>query len=201
LVVQVSPALSVPTVPVSTSTPTIGSGPDVLALSLSEDAFNGNAQFTVAVDGKQIGGVETVSALRSSGSTQTLDVDGSFSGSHTVSVNFLNDAYQFSSSGELLGDRNLYVNGAAIDGTPVPGSSLTEDSAGPQSFTFNNSATVPVNTSPSTSSITPLTLQLSEDAYMGNAQFIYSIDGGPASAPQAVTAIHGSGQSEAVCRV
>jgi hypothetical protein len=124
------------TITEATTTPptiTIGSGSDMLALQVSEDAWNGNAQFTVSVDGTQIGGTQTATALHSAGQTQTFDVLGTFAaGSHTATVNFLNDAY----GGTPTTDRNLYVTGASIDGTIVSGATLTELSQGPKSFTF-----------------------------------------------------------------
>ena len=73
---------------------TVGSGPDTLALQVSEDAYLGDAQFTVSVDGHQIGGTLTALASHSAGQTQTFNVLGTFAaGSHTATVNFLNDAY------------------------------------------------------------------------------------------------------------
>src|SRR6202035_4684938 len=73
---------------------TIGSGPDTLALKVSEDAYLGDAQFTVSVDGHQIGGTQTATASHAAGQTQTFNVLGTFAaGSNTVTVNFLNDAY------------------------------------------------------------------------------------------------------------
>jgi hypothetical protein len=114
-------------------TVTIGSGPDTLALQVSEDAYLGNALFTVSVDGKQIGGTQTATALHSLGNTQTFDVLGTFAaGSHTATVDFLNDAY----GGSPTTDRNLYVTGATIDGSAVPAVTLTEHFQGPQSFSF-----------------------------------------------------------------
>jgi hypothetical protein len=112
---------------------TIGSGPDTLALQVSEDAYLGDAQFTVSVDGHQIGGTQTTTASHAAGQTQTFNVLGTFAaGSHTATVNFLNDAY----GGSPSTDRNLYVNGATIDGSVVSGATLTEHFQGPQSFTF-----------------------------------------------------------------
>ena len=117
--------------------PSIGSGPDVLALNLSEDYYRGNAQFTVSVDGQQIGGVQTAQAIAGNGQSQVLDVYGSFGGTHTVAVDFLNDA-----SGppqpSLGYDRNLYINGATIDGTSVAKSALSLYNTGTQSFTFTH---------------------------------------------------------------
>ena len=53
-------------------------------------------------------------------------------GNHTVTVNFLNDAY----GGTASADRNLYVDRATINGKAIAGASLAEYSTGAQSFTF-----------------------------------------------------------------
>jgi hypothetical protein len=119
--------------PVSTGTVTIGSGSDTLALKVSEDAYLGNAQFTVAVDGKQIGGTQTATALHAAGQTQTFDVMGNFAaGHHTATVNYLNNLC----AGTASTDRNLYVTGATIDNSVVSGATLSEVVNGPQSFSF-----------------------------------------------------------------
>jgi hypothetical protein len=46
---------------------TAGTGPDSLVLKLNQDAWQGSAKYIVKVDGVQIGGTFTASALRSSG--------------------------------------------------------------------------------------------------------------------------------------
>ena len=115
---------------------TIGSGPDTLALSLSQDYYLGNAQFTVSVDGQQIGGTQTASAITGNGQSQMLDVLGNFSGAHTVSLNFLNDA---STNQPGPGtDRNLHLGGATIDGVNIANSSLNLYNTGAKSFTFSH---------------------------------------------------------------
>lgn len=123
-----------PTIPVVT----IGKGSNSLALEISQDAWEGNAQFTVLVDGQQIGGRQTVNAaaLQANGLTQTFDVDGNFSaGSHVVTVDFLNAA----SGGAAGSGRALFLTGAAINGTVIAGATLTETIDGQQSFTFTES--------------------------------------------------------------
>ena len=112
---------------------TIGSGTDKLALMMSEDAYQGDAQLTVSVDGKQVGGIMSVTASHAAGATQEVDVLGSFSaGSHAVSVNFLNDAY----GGSATTDRNLYLNSASINGTTVARASLSLLNGRAQGFSF-----------------------------------------------------------------
>lgn len=122
----------------SPSAVVLGSGNDNLALFISEDAWNGNAQFTVSVDGKQIGGTQTATASHAAGQSQEFDIKGMFiTGTHTATVRFLNDAWGGTSST----DRNLYVIGAKIDGTTIQAGTLTEKTAGPQSFTFQVGST------------------------------------------------------------
>ena len=78
----------------------------MLDLSLSEDAWSGDAQFTVSVDGKQVGGTMTAHALASSGASQHVKLTGNWgSAAHSVGVTFLNDAY----GGTASTDRNLHV--------------------------------------------------------------------------------------------
>jgi len=53
---------------------TVGSGADTLKLNMAEDAYQGDAQFTVSVDGKQIGGTQTTTAHVAEGQSQEFDV-------------------------------------------------------------------------------------------------------------------------------
>jgi len=165
---------------------TLGSGPDDLQLLMSEDAYQGDAQFTVSVDGTQVGGTQTVTALHGTG-TQAFDLLGTYAaGAHDVTVNFLNDLY----GGSPTTDRNLYVNGASIDGAAVAGSALTEMAGGPQSFSFTTvGAPPPADT---------LTLNVSEDAYGGDAQFSVTLDGKLIGGTQTATASHAAGASQAI---
>jgi hypothetical protein len=164
---------------------TLGTGVDVLALSMSEDAWQGDAQFTVTVDGKQVGGVQTATATHATGESQAVGVAGSFAaGSHSVSVNFLNDAW----GGTAATDRNLYVDKATLDGTTVAGSKMTLMQSGSSGFTFG---------SPATSGADTLVLQVSEDAWQGDAQFAVTVDGAQQGAFTA-TASHAAGAVQAI---
>ena len=90
--------------PAPTTPGTVGSGNDTLVLNLSEDAYKGDAQFTVSVDGAQLGGTQTVTASHGAGQSQAFTFKGNFgSGKHTVAVSFLNDAW----GGTAATDRNL----------------------------------------------------------------------------------------------
>ncbi len=174
------------------ATTTIGSGADVLALNVAEDyALGANAQFTVSVDGTQVGGTQTAYASQALGQTQTLDVLGNFSGTaHTVSVNFLNDAWAPGAGN----DRNLYVDGATLNGTAVAQSTLSLLSSGAQSFTAETSGSTLVNgVNTVGSGADTLALKLSEDAYQGDAQFVVTVNGTQVGGLQTATALHGSG--------
>jgi hypothetical protein len=135
-----------------TTTPaavTVGSGADTLVLNMAEDPYQGDAQFTVSVDGQQIGGVQTTTAVVGQGQFQEFDVNGNFGpGTHTVSVDFLNDAvggyYPPGTPGLPAGtqwaldteDRNLYVMGMSLDGgTPASGAPYEISSDGTENFT------------------------------------------------------------------
>ena len=123
-----SPAASSP----AASTPSAGTG--TLNLSLSEDAWKGDAQFSVAIDGTTVGAPQTVTTLHSSGATQNFAFSqGLTPGTHDVAVSFLNDSYGGSSGA----DRNLYIDGASVGGTAVAGAAATLLSASTQHITIN----------------------------------------------------------------
>ncbi len=133
ILISAGPATSPPPATTTPASITVGSGPDKLALSVSQDAYQGSAQYTVSVDGRQVGGTLTASALHSAGQHDTLTVLGDWApGSHTVAVNFLNDAW----GGTAATDRNLYVDGATYNGAAVPNAAKTLVTAGPTSFGF-----------------------------------------------------------------
>ncbi|HYF07740.1 MAG TPA: carbohydrate-binding domain-containing protein, partial [Acetobacteraceae bacterium] len=99
---------------------TIGTGPDALVLRISQDAFQGSAQYTIAVDGVQQGGIQTAGALKSSGTADTVTVNGNWTGTgHTVTVTFLNDLYQ-----PGVGDRNLHIESVTYDDDAVTGGAV-----------------------------------------------------------------------------
>ena len=102
---------------------TTGSGSDTLVLNMSEDAYLGDAQFTVAVDGKQLAGTFTTTVSHASGGSQRFTFMGDWGvGPHSVTVKFLNDAY----GGTPATDRNLYVNGISYDGATGLGADLKD---------------------------------------------------------------------------
>ncbi|MCJ2136619.1 calcium-binding protein, partial [Methylobacterium sp. J-026] len=215
-----APSTSAPSTGGAGVATTVGTGPDQLVLKISEDAYKGDAQYTISVDGQQVGGTLTAHAAHVAGSSaldDTVTVQGSFgAGPHTVSVAFLNDAYYGPGS-----DRNLYVDGASHDGTAIANSSLSLLSAGPQQFTvpgtgadtsaLSTSTSTPTTSAPTTSAPSTgtgggvattvgtgpdqLVLKISEDAYKGDAQYTISVDGQQVGGTLTAHAAHVAGSS------
>ena len=132
-----TPAPVTPTFSTTTSAPIT---PTTLALHLSEDAYQGDAQFIAKVDGQALGQAQPVTALHALGQTQEFIFNGSFTaGIHDLTVSFINDAW----AGTAATDRNLYINSTDENGTQLAGSNGTLFSAGD----FHVPFTVPASTS------------------------------------------------------
>jgi len=186
--VDTTPVLALPPPAVP---PSIGSGMDSLVLDVSEDAYQGDAQFTVSIDGRQRGAVQTATASHAYGQAQAFTVKGNFGTSaHTVSVNFINDA-----SGGAAGDRNLYVTGASINGARINNVTLNEYSGGAQSFSFRNNPISPISigTGPDV-----FLVNLSEDFIKANARWVFKVDGKQQGFTQPAAARHMWGQTQTV---
>ena len=181
------PALTSPAAPKSAGSGVVlGSGPDSFVLNVSEDAWQGDAQFTVAVDGTQMGGVQTATASHSAGQTQAFTIKGTFGASqHAVTVSFLNDAY----GGSPSTDRNLYVDSLVDGQTITAGAALYSNGSKP----FFVGGTVPVSVG---SGPQKIVLQMAEDAYNGDAQFSVAVDGQRVGGTLTATAFHGAGQMQ-----
>jgi hypothetical protein len=157
---------------------------DRLMLRVSEDAYQGNANFTMSVDGHQVGGTMTASALHAMGDSDVISVAGTWGiGAHDVKVQFLNDAY----GGNVDADRNLYVDSIAYNGVTYAGTSAMLASNGTKDFAIGGSA-ASANGPPDS-----LTLHLAEDAWNGDANFTLSIDGKTISAARPVVTPHSGG--------
>ncbi len=169
--------------PVNITGPAIGSGPDTLDLTVSQDYWQGSAQFTVDVNGIQIGSVQTVnpSVLNSVGGTETYTMKGYFgsaSGSNTIHVNFLNDAW----GGTVSTDRNLYVNNISLDGKATSSAMPTElniTEGKSSAVAAPTPAPAPVHMTGPTIGSGPdtLSLDVSQDYRQGSAQFIVDVNG------------------------
>ena len=168
VILEIKPAASLPA----------SAATDSLQLNLSEDAWQGDAQAVITIDGKTVGGTVTVTALHNQGSSQTITLTGQWgSGAHDVGVQFINDAYGGTSST----DRNLYIGRVSLDG---------QASTAPATTLWAN------GTAHLATAASPLVLQLSEDAWQGDAQFTVAVDGKTLGAAQSVNVSHASGGAQ-----
>lgn len=148
---------------VGTAAP-IGAGADTLVLNLVETAYQGDAQFTISVNGVQIGGVQTAT-LPAGSKAEPFTVLGNWGqGRQTVTVTFING---LSDAG---GSRNLYVEGMTYDGTSYGDNVHNLYGGGAACFLIGTAA--PIGSGPDT-----LTVNLWETAYQGDAQFTVSVNG------------------------
>ena len=154
----------------------------IMVLRISEDAYRGDARFTIAVDGQQVGGIMAAAASHGAHTTQTFTIAGNFTAApHSVAVKFVND--QQGGSGE---DRNLYVDALSFNG---------EDMHQSAALTANGTALL------ATGAVTqpvPVVVNLSETASNGDAQAFIAIDGKVLGGPQMVTASHADGRTQAM---
>jgi hypothetical protein len=165
--------------------PNVGSGADTLVLHVCETPYEGDAQFTVDVDGVQIGGVLTATTLASSNETEDFYVHGDWgAGQHKVAVNYLNG---FSDSN---GSRNLYVWGMNYDGVNYANNTYNFYGGGEATFEIGQAQVIG-------SGSDSLLLQMKEDALEGDAQFTASVDGVQVGGVQTVTATQDSPSPEA----
>lgn len=127
-----------------------GSGPDSLTLNMAEDPYMGDAQFTVSVDGQQVGGTFTTTAVQYEGQQQAFNLSGNWgSGAHTVTVDYLSDTIGAVNSQGLAydnQDQNLYVKSISYDGLQASGAPYELANDGPVNFS------VPAGGQPGTSS-------------------------------------------------
>lgn len=94
------------------------SAPTTLAFTVSEDAYQGDAQFVTLVNGHQVGGVQTVTASHDAGQSQTITLLDFFDTDISqVAISFINDRYD----GTVSTDRNLYVDSLTLNGSVYQG--------------------------------------------------------------------------------
>ena len=182
------------TVQSSTAPVSLGTGSDSITVGVSEDAWNGDAQFTLSVDGVQIGGVQTATASHALGNSQLFTLNGDFAtGAHSVTATFLNDA----DGGSSTTDRNLYVDSVGSGGQMTAVSDpILYDASATNTVLVNetlSTGTAPVSLGSGSDSIA---VGLSEDAWTGDAQFTLSVDGVQIGGVQTATASHALGQSQ-----
>ncbi|WP_336965001.1 cellulase family glycosylhydrolase [Sphingobium aquiterrae] len=167
----------------------MGSGADTLVLKLQQDAYKGNAQFVILVDGKQVGGTLTASALRFSDQQDSVTLHGNWgTGDHVVTVKFVNDLW----NAKTTEDRNLYVQSAVYNGQEIAKASASMFTNGTHNIGFTASAPAGKASEAGSGSDT-LVLQLSQDAYRGNAKYQVFVDGKQVGGTFEAQAGHGSG--------
>jgi hypothetical protein len=97
-----------------------GEGPDTLVLKVSSESYQGHAEFTVTVNGEQVGGVFTASAAHGAAS-DTITLRGTFGAGAEIAVAFVNDLWE----GTAETDRNLHIDGASFNGEAIAGAAQT----------------------------------------------------------------------------
>ena len=90
----------------------VGSNVHSIALNLSEDYWQGDAQAIISIDGKQVGGTQAITASHALGQEQTISFLVPLpAGPHTASVAFVNEAW----GGTAATDRNLYIDSMDVN--------------------------------------------------------------------------------------
>jgi hypothetical protein len=115
----------------------LGDGQDEIVLSISQDYFNGSAQYRVFINGNQVGGTLTASALKSLAEADTVTIRGDFGDTITVRVQMVNDFLGSSTAR----DRNLYVNAITYNGQDLPTRAYLANNT-PQDFVFKADGTM-----------------------------------------------------------
>ena len=71
----------------------------------------------MAINGTQIGGAQSVTAINANGASQAFSFADTLAATQDTAVSFTNDLYNSTSSNP--GDRNLYVVGAEFNGVAL----------------------------------------------------------------------------------
>ncbi len=134
----------------------VGAGSDVLVLHVAQDAYQGDAQYSVRVDGQAFGETFIAGALHDAGLFDTLTLYGNWgTGSHDVEITLLNDAW----GGTPDADRNLYVGNAMFNGVAIMDAARSIWDETSARFTFTaagSSGPAPVSEAPGVISQTPM---------------------------------------------
>jgi VCBS repeat-containing protein len=158
-----------------------------IILDMQQDYYLGSAQFKVAVDGVQIGGLQTVNANATfaSGVMQQFFLAGNFAaGTHQITITFTNDT----SAGPGL-DRNLDFPGVIFDG-------VTQGIVNNR-LTSNGSATDTIQATGTVVTSTPADTLILQAADTGSgSSFVVYADGQQIGGTQTLTALSASGQTQ-----
>ena len=160
---------------------------DTLAVICSEDAYNGDAIFSLAIDGKVVTAVNTCTAKNTApgvpaGPTQTFTFKGNWGGSavaHSVVTTFLNDAY----GGSAAKDRNLFIRSVTFNGVALsPRTTQGLYNNGKATFTFTPAPVLPAPPSGTTALPTRsviLSWTASTSTVVSYNMYRASVSGGP----------------------
>ena len=194
------------TTPPSVSPPS-STAPGTLSLHVSGDHYAGDPQVQVFVDGSQVGGTQTVTAVHANSQWQDITAFGNFdpNGPHHVEVRFINDAWD--GRGGEGHDRNVYVGSITLGTQVIAGTNATSNTASygndgldPHAAVMAGNGMVVFDTTPPSvsppSSTAPgtLSLHVSGDHYAGDPQFQVFVDGTQVGGTQSVTAVHANSQ-------
>jgi hypothetical protein len=173
-------------VPPPVPVPPVG---DTLRLSLSEDAWQGDAHYRVTLDGVVLVADAVATASHAAGAHDLLDLHPVLAaGPHNLVVSFTNDAW----GGTPSTDRNLYVDAISLNGLDL-GKQATLERTGDASFTFTSAAAVIV---PVVAANDTLHIGLSADSWQGDPRFLIFIDGKQVGLEHSAAASHAAGQVE-----
>jgi len=192
----------------------IGTGPDEIRLMISQDWFNGSVQYRVFVDGKQVGGTFTASALKSLAQADTVIIRGDFGDTVTVRVQMINDD---AATGSTTRDRNLYVNAITYNGEDLPIRAYLANNT-PQDFVFKADGTMispPALVKPEPNvipipAIDPLppktvsigegpdevVIRINQDWYLESARYVVLLDGKQVGGVQEAAAFRSAGETD-----
>ena len=104
---------------------------NTLVLHLAEDAYNGDAVASIAIDGGK-SSLVVVTSSHAAGAVLDWPCGSYDDGAHQVSVSFINDSW----GGTPALDRNLYLVGATFGGVAVPGATASLFADGTFTFTI-----------------------------------------------------------------
>ena len=121
--------------PYDNTTP-VSSGTDTIVVSLSEDAWQGDAMADLLVDGRAVVRDLAVTASHAAGQSQQVTLSVPSAATHVLSVAFTNDAW----GGTAETDRNLYIDAITVNGVAT-GQSAPETGGGIESFMLSTPAT------------------------------------------------------------
>ncbi|MGG5809189.1 carbohydrate-binding domain-containing protein [Falsiroseomonas sp. CW058] len=172
----------------------IGQGADELVLKVSGESWQGDAQFTVHVNGEQVGGVLTAVTQHGDGS-DTVTLRGDWGADAKVSVAFLNDGW----GGTADTDRNLHIDAASYNGEAIAGAART--------LWTEESVTLTAGTPPADGGTAPpaqgadeLVLKVSGESWQGDAQFTVQVNGEQVGGVLTAVTQHGDGSDTVTLR-